>query len=220
MSSNGDDLRSKTRRNKRDKTTKATAAENDNGIAFGNGSKFERADGGGERFDENGLVERQIGRQHVEVARRNGKVLGKGAGVIDDAGNGAGEAVSGQAAPARGAKGVAAVGDAGVVDLGDDALAEQRLVGFAGHFGNDGAEFVAEGKRQRDRVIAAKDGDVGAANAGVGDAQSHLARLKRRKRFVAKLDVVWRSKNGGKRGGCHAVGFCFILKYGAFGVMA
>lgn len=119
--------------------------------------------GGGDGFAKDGLFVGEGSRDGEEVHFREGQPLGEGAGVLDDAEDGAGGTV---AAETLGARGAVAAGE---VDFADDAAADPRRgIGFL----DDADELVAGAADET--VVAAEEFEIGVADAGEGDADQRM----------------------------------------------
>jgi hypothetical protein len=109
----------------------------------------------------------------MEVGFGQGQVPGEGAGVFDDAEDGAAGAVAAKTA------GTPVAAAAGEVDFAGDALA--GVHSFAD-------EFVAGASGEA--IVAAQEFDVGVADAREADADQHMARLRARHGRGADLDCA------------------------------
>jgi hypothetical protein len=110
--------------------------------------------------------------------------------MVDDASDSALQAVCWHLSITGGAKFGGTVRKAGVVDLADNAFAEPFLVTKWAALYNARRELVAEDEREWYRVVAAPDGEVGAADSRVLDLQEDLAANERDVPLRAKFDVL------------------------------
>lgn len=115
--------------------------------------------GGGDGFAEDGFVVGESGGDGKEIFFGEGEIFGEGTGVLDDAEDGAGGAVTTETLSAGGALA------AHKIDFADDAATEPG--GRVGFF-NDAHEFMAGAADEA--VVAAEEFEVGVADAGEGDA--------------------------------------------------
>ncbi len=120
--------------------------------------------GGGERFDENGLIVIDGFGDGMKIGGGKAEQLGEGAAVIENADDRAVAAVGGEAGLAE----IAAAADD--VDLAGDALADEILIGGVENVGD---EFMTEDAAEIH--VAFADFEIGGADAGAADAQEGVA---------------------------------------------
>ena len=141
--------------------------------------------GGGERFDEYGVLIGDGTGDEMKIFERQSEIFGKRAVVIHDAEDGAERAMSFEAATAEGADGAIVVRGAGNVDFAGDAFAEPFDFFFCGDTVNGGDfadKFVAGDSAKG--VIAAKNLNVGVADAGETNAHERPVWAEVWQRFV------------------------------------
>ena len=124
--------------------------------------------GGGDGFDEHSKVGRDVFGNAMEIDLGEGEVFGEGAGVFDDAEDGAVGAMAAEGAAADTARA------ASKIDFPDDGLASPFGVVAFDDFSH---EFMAWGAGKA--VVAALEMQIRAADSSMAHADQGLARLGR-----------------------------------------
>jgi threonine synthase len=172
-----------------DEQAELAVAQNRNRRARRNRRLVEDFAGGGEGFDENGVMRGYGGGDGMKVAVGQSKELGKSPGVAEDAKDGAVGAMAAESA----ATPIAEV--AVQVDFSGDPFSPQgRRVGFD-HFANE----LVTGPAAK-AVVTAKQLEISVADAGSEQANEGVTFPAARLGHAAKLDTVVFQVNG-KHGG-------------------
>lgn len=141
--------------------------------------------GGGNGFDEDGVIGGDGRGDAMEIGDGQGEKFGEGAGVVDDAENGAIRAVAAEFAAAPFALA------AGEIDFAGDSLADPIFI-FG--FDDDASELVAGSAAEV--VVAALEFEVGGADSGGEHADFRESFTKARRGSAAKFDTAGFKMNG------------------------